>query len=157
MDIKDQDMSRQTREPLEPAPPQGIRSALVASANPAHARVDRASLRRARILKAVTFHSGDKALKHLLSEPVDVVLCDSELSDMTGLDFIRQARAEERLARQPVLVMSLDNRERAVLNAIAAGCAGYLLRPYSLDSFLYQLKNVRQGMDFEAAAKAMLE
>ncbi|MDY7000731.1 MAG: hypothetical protein SVS15_02985, partial [Thermodesulfobacteriota bacterium] len=35
--------------------------------------------------------------------------------------------------------------------------AGYLLRPYSLNSFLYQLRNVRRDMDFKAAAKAMLE
>jgi len=150
-------MSRQTRAPLNPRPAQRVRSALVASANPAHARIDRASLRRARILKAMTFQSGDKALKHLLDNPVDVVLCDSELTDMTGLDFIRHARSKKRLARQPMLVMSLDGRERAVLDAVSAGCAGYLLRPYSLDSFLYQLRNVRRNMDFKAASKAMLE
>jgi len=150
-------MNRQPRAPLKPGPPQGIRSALVATADQAHARIDRASLRRARIPAAVTLYSGRKALAYLSENPVDVVLCDSDLGDMTGLDFIRRARAKDKLARPPVLTMSLDGRESAVLDAIAAGCAGYLLRPYSLSSFLYQLKNVRQGMDFKAAEKAALE
>lgn len=129
-------------------PQASLRSALVVSSNEGHARVDRISLKNARVAISRAVPSARSAREHLLKLGADVVLVDDDLSDCSGWDFVRELKSDERLRDIPViLVSSLGHRER-VLEAIQMGCAGFLVRPYSLDSFFKHLALARQAKCF---------
>lgn len=64
---------------------------------------------------------------------IDFAMVDDALEDATGiqcLDRLRRVREK----RIPVVVVTNDRRKETVLDCIAAGCGGYVLRPYSLQT-----------------------
>jgi DNA-binding NarL/FixJ family response regulator len=123
--------------------PQTMRQALVVSGHEGHARMDRQCLKIAKVQVARHVSSGAEAWRCLVRQGADVVLIDDELADMSGWDFLRELRADGRFAAAPVIMVSKKNNSAGVLEAIGLGCAGFMLRPYSLDTFFKHLAMAR--------------
>jgi len=81
------------------------------------------------------FTSGATAIDYLSEHSVDLIFCDSSLNDMSGLKFAQTVNANMSGRPLPIIMVTLENRRDHVLDSIAAGCIGYILRPYSLDTF----------------------
>jgi tetratricopeptide (TPR) repeat protein len=101
---------------------------------PVHAKRDHASIKMFGCEDVKTFCSGVDAIDHLTDHRVDLILCDSSLDDMTGVQFARIVRKNMSGRPLPIIMVTLENRKDHVLDSIAAGCMGYILRPYSLDT-----------------------
>lgn len=119
---------------------------VIVSKNEDNARRDRRSLAAFRPQRAEIFTSGQKALAFLADNHVDMVLVDSQLDDMDAMQFLRAARRDLRLRDVPVVMVTANTSREQVLDAIAQGCAGYILRPYSEDTFA---KHVLRGCQVE--------
>jgi len=68
---------------------------------------------------------------------VDLVICDLEMPEMNGFDFVKQVRssAEERLdAKLPILILTGHADEETVRGAATLGINGYLVKPVSRKS-----------------------
>ncbi|GFK95677.1 Chemotaxis protein CheY [Fundidesulfovibrio magnetotacticus] len=128
-----------------PAP---LRTALVVSASEGHARVDRISLKNARIPISRAVKSGKAAVAHLLKHGADVVLVDDVLEDGSGWDFVRFLRSDARLRQFPVILVSSTGERENVVRAIRMGCSGYLVRPYTLDTFFRHLALAGQNRSY---------
>lgn len=137
-------------------------SALLLARHEDHAVVDRQSLRREGIrtirlltsgVEAARILAGMQRLTDNLPFP-DLVLCDEQLSDMTGQEFLMLVRSHPRLASFPV-VMSLMRDTPAIRRAFEelAG-SGLLFRPYSGDAFLNQLARAASMHPPQADASA---
>lgn len=103
--------------------------------NEEHARRDRRSLAAFRPRRVEHFASGEKALAFLAANRADVVLLDSQLEDMDGRHFLRLTRRDMRLKDVPIVMVTAESQRDKVLDTIAVGCAGYILRPYSEETF----------------------
>lgn len=129
---------------------------LLANADRAAAAVDRNFLRDAGFTHIRAATTGREALDILDQEQVILVILGDALEDMAGLEFLGRLRSRPRLAGLPALTASTDNAEAAVLKAVAAGSSGYLIRPYSTDTFCSQLKLAFAGRRRDAARRAAL-
>jgi CheY-like chemotaxis protein len=123
----------------------GMGTVVIATEREGHARLDRNTLKSLGAAEVVTFESGRAALEYLAKAPVDLVISDWRLTDMSGCEFARRVRDKAGADRTPVVMAALENHEQAVLEAVAAGCAGYVLRPYSLDAFERQVRQARMS------------
>lgn len=112
-----------------------FRNILIVSAEEVHARRDQASIAAFAPDAVTILESGAEAVDYLSENPVDLILCDSILSDMEGIRFVQILKRNMSLKMLPVIMITLENRKQHVLDAIAAGCVGYILRPYALDTF----------------------
>lgn len=65
-----------------------------------------------------------------------LVLLDLNLPRMNGIEFLRELRADERLRRTPVVVLTTSNDERDKTDAFDMNVAGYLLKPVTFGSFV---------------------
>lgn len=119
---------------------------VIVSKNEDNARRDRRSLASFRPQRVEVFASGPKALAFLLENHADMVLVDSHIEDMDAMQFLRAARRDLRLRDVPVVMVTANTSREQVLDAIAQGCAGYILRPYSEDTFA---KHVLRGCQVE--------
>ncbi|QAZ68188.1 tetratricopeptide repeat protein [Solidesulfovibrio carbinolicus] len=119
---------------------------VIVSKNEDNARRDRRSLASFRPQRVEVFTSGQKALAFLTANHVDMVLVDSNIEDMDAMQFLRAARRDLRLRDVPVVMVTANTSREQVLDAIAQGCAGYILRPYSEDTFA---KHVLRGCQVE--------
>ncbi|MBI4806360.1 MAG: response regulator [Desulfovibrio sp.] len=125
-----------------------LRTALVVSANEGHARVDRISLKNAKIHVSRAVQSGRAAREHLLKYGADVVIVDDILEDGAGWDFVQSLKSDHVLRHIPVILATSSAGRDRVMEAIRLGCAGFLVRPYSLDTFFKHLTLARQAACF---------
>jgi len=72
----------------------------------------------------------ESALTLLNKERVDLVLTDLKLPGMTGLEFLQAARRSH--AALPVVVMTAYGTVETAVEAMKAGAADYVLKPFSL-------------------------
>ncbi|WP_034641610.1 response regulator [Desulfovibrio inopinatus] len=114
--------------------------ALVVSSNVGHAKIDRDFLKSLRMrMPNVATHS-KHAFSMLEKEGADFILCDDHLDDMSGVAFLKKLRTHPRFKHVAVIMVSTKREKRSVVSAIVAGCSGYLLRPYSHETFARQLR-----------------
>jgi DNA-binding NarL/FixJ family response regulator len=73
----------------------------------------------------------------------DVVLTDLQLPGMSGLDGLRQFRA--RAAGAHLVVLTVFEDEDRIVEAIAAGAGGYLLKPSSGGAIAEAVRTARRG------------
>lgn len=66
----------------------------------------------------------------------DLVLLDLRLPDMSGLDVLRELRADAATADVPVVVVSADPGPEQERDLIAAGAFAYVVKPFAIQEFL---------------------
>ncbi len=120
---------------------------VITTSNERHYKEDIEGLKRLKINIANRFSAGMAALDYLKFNLTHMVFSDIELSDMSILTFLRKVRREIKNYLVPVIVISSNSEEGFVLDVIAAGCAGFIIRPYEvttlLDYILYVLEQRR--------------
>ncbi|MGE4551881.1 MAG: tetratricopeptide repeat protein [Desulfovibrionaceae bacterium] len=113
-----------------------FRHALILSDTPAHTQRDQLFLQAFGPDTVTAMTSGAEALEFMeAGNACDLILCDSGLDDMPGVKFVRLLQQHMGTKMVPVIMVTLENRKEHVLDAIAAGCCGYVLRPYSMKTF----------------------
>lgn len=86
---------------------------------------------------------GEQAVERCLSLSPDVVLMDLEMPRLHGIDAIRSLR--ERGASCRVLVLTTYRDEASVLDAIAAGALGYVLKDLRAEQILEAVRAAAAG------------
>lgn len=70
--------------------------------------------------------------------PVDVAILDLGLPDLSGLDVLRQWRAEGRTF--PVLILTARGRWQEKVEGLEAGADDYLVKPFHVEEVLARLR-----------------
>ncbi len=86
--------------------------------------------------------SGTKALEIFRAEPVDMVLTDQKMPDMSGLELLKAIRAINPEAAA-IVITAYGTVETAVA-AIKAGAADYVTKPVNLDELLFRIDQVKE-------------
>jgi CheY-like chemotaxis protein len=85
---------------------------------------------------------GVDALKILGRERIDVVLSDWNMPIMDGMALLKAMRAEPRLRQLPFILITAEADRERVKQAIEAGVAGVLVKPYSGTSLAQRVQRV---------------
>lgn len=95
---------------------------------------------------------GDAVAKTRLLAP-DVVLMDLHMPQMGGLAAARLIKAESPDVR--IIALTVDDREKSVLEVFSAGVSGYILKGIKPDALISTIRAVHAGetvMDHEISA-----
>lgn len=79
----------------------------------------------------VKAHSGMEALERLASAPIDLVMLDLMMPGMDGLATLREIK--RRYPNLPVVMMTAYATVKTAVEAIKAGAADYVMKPFDLD------------------------
>ncbi len=88
-------------------------------------------------------HSGAEALELIRSLRPDVVLLDVELTDMSGIDVIKQLN-DEQVSVRILGLSSYDDRE-FISQLLALGASGYLLKDEIPEQIIEAVRGVARG------------
>lgn len=75
----------------------------------------------------------------------DIVLCNEQLADMSGDDFVRLVRLHPRLPDFPIIVTASADSEIVRRRAVETGYSGLLIRPYPQVRLLEELARARNN------------
>jgi len=65
-----------------------------------------------------------------------LILLDLNMPKMSGIEFLRELRADAALSSTPVVVLTTSNDERDKIDAYNLNVAGYLLKPVTFINFV---------------------
>ncbi|MDE2308732.1 MAG: chemotaxis response regulator CheY [Xanthomonadaceae bacterium] len=74
---------------------------------------------------------GQNAIEMLRKTPVDLVVTDWNMPNMTGIELLRAIRAEPALKGVPVLMVTAENNRDQIIAAAQAGVNGYIVKPFT--------------------------
>ena len=89
------------------------------------------------LLKELEFTNVDEAedgligLNKLRSGNFDFVVSDWNMPNMTGIDMLKNIRADATLKHLPVLMVTAEAKKENIIEAAQAGADGYVVKPFT--------------------------
>jgi two-component system chemotaxis response regulator CheY len=74
---------------------------------------------------------GSTALPMLQTGNYDFLITDWNMPGMPGLDLLKAVRADARLAKMPVLMLTAEAKREQIIEAAQAGVNGYVIKPFT--------------------------
>ena len=84
--------------------------------------------------------NGRKALQMLTRQPVDLILCDWEMPEMSGLELLTWCREQEALKIVPFIMVTSRGDKENVVQAIQAGVSDFIGKPFSTEQLVTKVK-----------------
>jgi two-component system chemotaxis response regulator CheY len=83
---------------------------------------------------------GDQALTLLRTNTVALIMCDINMPVMSGLQLLLQIKEEKLAIGVPIVMVTTENSEPQVRQAILAGARGYIRKPFTVDHIKNNVK-----------------
>lgn len=87
--------------------------------------------------------TGEDGLTLVQKGGYDMLLCDIGLPDVSGIEVIRASAAAH--ANADIMVISLFGDEEKVIDSLAAGAKGYILKDDFPEDFIETIRSLRAG------------
>ncbi len=85
---------------------------------------------------------GRAALKQLREQSFDMVLLDWNMPDLSGLEVLKFIRADEKLKKIPVIMITSERLKENIVAAVKAGINGYIAKPFTAKVLEDKIKHV---------------
>jgi DNA-binding NtrC family response regulator len=105
--------------------------------------------------RARTAESAEAGLKLVNEEPFDLVVTDFKLPGMTGLDFLQALKRVN--ANLPVVIMTAYGTVESAVDAMKAGAADYVLKPFSLAELVLVIRKELAARELRDENRALRE
>lgn len=89
---------------------------------------------------------GVDALGKLRNDKFDFVVSDWNMPNMTGIELLRNIRADASLKHLPVLMVTAEAKRENIIEAAQAGASGYIVKPFTAATLDEKLKKIFQNM-----------
>lgn len=95
---------------------------------------------------------GSVGLNRLKSEKFDFVVSDWNMPVMTGIEMLRQIRADPDLKSLPVLMVTAEARKENIIEAAQCGANGYIVKPFTAATLDEKLQKIFKALEAKKAA-----
>ncbi|SER78637.1 two-component system, chemotaxis family, response regulator CheY [Nitrosomonas sp. Nm51] len=95
---------------------------------------------------------GAVALRKLQDGNYDFVVSDWNMPNMDGLTMLQSVRADERLNKIPVLMVTAEAKKENIIAAAQAGASGYIVKPFTAAVLDEKLNKIFQNMESKVSA-----
>ncbi len=96
--------------------------------------------------------NGFEVMEKIRKNHFDVLLLDISMPGKSGLDILKELKAES--PKLPVLVLSMYPEEQYAIRVLRAGAAGYLTKESAPDELVVAMRKVAQGKKYVSPSLA---
>jgi two-component system, chemotaxis family, chemotaxis protein CheY len=82
------------------------------------------------------------ALQRLREKPYGLVISDWNMQPMTGLELLREVRADPRLRATPFIMVTAESKTENVIAAKQAGVSNYIVKPFNAETLRAKIVSV---------------
>ena len=83
--------------------------------------------------------NGAEAIEKLKAAPVDIVLCDINMPEMSGTEMVKQARQLPNCKDTKIIMVSTESSQELIDSILADGANGYITKPFTPERFQEKL------------------
>ena len=100
------------------------------------------------LLNDLGFHNtseaddGNTALPLLKNGNFEFLITDWNMPGMPGLDLLKAVRADAKLAKLPVLMLTAEAKREQIIEAAQAGVNGYVIKPFTAETLKEKLDKI---------------
>jgi two-component system chemotaxis response regulator CheY len=100
------------------------------------------------LLKQIDFHDADEAadgheaLAKLRAGNFGLVISDWNMAPMTGLDLLKEVRADAKLKHLPFIMVTAESKTENVVAAKQAGVSNYIVKPFNAETLKEKIEKV---------------
>ena len=100
------------------------------------------------ILKQLGFNNleeaenGQEALTKLHADTYGFVVSDWNMPVMMGIDMLRAIRADEKLKKIPVLMVTAEAQKENLMEAVQAGVSNYVVKPFTAETMQEKINKI---------------
>jgi two-component system chemotaxis response regulator CheY len=85
---------------------------------------------------------GAEALAKLRAGNFGLVISDWNMEPMTGLDLLKEVRADARLKNLPFIMVTAESKTENVVAAKQAGVSNYIVKPFNAETLREKIEKV---------------
>jgi len=85
---------------------------------------------------------GSMALQKLKLGNFGLVISDWNMQPVTGLDLLKQVRADAQLKHLPFIMVTAESKTENVIAAKQAGVSNYIVKPFTADTLKAKMESV---------------
>lgn len=85
---------------------------------------------------------GSEALRKLREGNFNLVISDWNMAPMTGLQLLKEVRADAKLKPLPFIMVTAESKTENVVEAKTAGVSNYIVRPFNAETLKMKLTAV---------------
>lgn len=93
---------------------------------------------------------GTTALPILQSGSFDFLVTDWNMPGMTGIDLLKAVRADAKLAKLPVLMVTAEQKRDQIIEAAQAGVNGYIVKPFTAVTLKEKIDKIFERLEATA-------
>ncbi|RDH87253.1 MAG: chemotaxis protein CheY [endosymbiont of Escarpia spicata] len=90
---------------------------------------------------------GTTALPMLQTGNFDFLVSDWNMPGMTGIDLLREVRADAKLAGLPVLMVTAESKREQIIEAAQAGVNGYVVKPFTAGTLEEKISKIFERVE----------
>ncbi len=100
------------------------------------------------LLKQLNFNNvvdatdGSMALDILKTQNIGLVISDWNMEPMTGIQLLREVRADDGLKHLPFIMITAESKSENVIAAKEAGVSNYIVKPFNAETLKAKLTSV---------------
>jgi len=85
---------------------------------------------------------GAIGLRVLKSQKIDLIVCDWNMPNMTGLELLKAVRADDELKATPFLMVTAEALQENVVAAVKAGVSNYIVKPFTAETLNEKIQKI---------------
>jgi two-component system chemotaxis response regulator CheY len=85
---------------------------------------------------------GSMALQKLRQQDFGFVISDWNMEPMTGIQLLREVRADDKLKHLPFIMITAESKSENVIAAKQAGVSNYIVKPFSAETLKSKMTSV---------------
>ena len=105
-------------------------------------RIVKSSLKKLGFSNVIEAEDGKIALRKLETEKIGLIISDWIMPNMSGIDFLRAVRSDDRFKDTPFIMLTTEGRKKDVVEAVNAGVSNYIVKPFNPDTLYQKIKKV---------------
>ena len=86
---------------------------------------------------------GAAGLKKAGEEPVDLIVSDWNMPNMTGLEFLKEVRADAKLKGIAFIMVTSEADNEKIMEAVQAGVNQYIVKPFNAVQLEEKIKAIK--------------
>ena len=90
---------------------------------------------------------GKTAVPILQAGDFDFLITDWNMPGMTGIDLLKVVRADPKLAKLPVLMVTAEAKREQIVEAAQAGVNGYIVKPFNATTLKEKIEKIFERIE----------